>query len=188
MVVPFDDHMVHRGHGVFDTAHVCDGRCHLLDRHLARFARSMRSAKLNPPAGQSLASMRATILATIAASGLRDAQARYYAGAGPGGFALSHDECVDATFYVTVVAGRAAPDPNVGVSVVTSDVPIKPPAFARRSPTWMAYLRNLPARAGITTPGSWATRRCSASHVTRLIPATSPGRRHSSICWADIRR
>jgi 4-amino-4-deoxychorismate lyase len=26
--------MVHRGHGVFDTAHVCDGRCHLLDRHL----------------------------------------------------------------------------------------------------------------------------------------------------------
>lgn len=90
----------------------------------------MRSAKLNPPAGQSLASMRATILATIAASGLRDAQARYYAGAGPGGFALSHDECVDATFYVTVVAGRAAPDPNRGVSVVTSDVPIKPPAFA----------------------------------------------------------
>ena len=85
MVVPFDDHMVHRGHGVFDTAHVCDGRCHLLDRHLARFERSMRSAKLNPPAGQSLASMRATILATIAASGLRDAQVRYYAGAGPGG-------------------------------------------------------------------------------------------------------
>ena len=37
------------------------------------------------PAGQSLASMRATILATIAASGLRDAQVRYYAGAGPGG-------------------------------------------------------------------------------------------------------
>ena len=74
MVVPFDDHMVHRGHSVFDTAHVCDGRCHLLDRHLARFERSMRSAKLNPPAGQSLASMRATILATIAASGLRDAQ------------------------------------------------------------------------------------------------------------------
>ena len=130
MVVPFDDHMVHRGHGVFDTAHVCDGRCHLLDRHLARFERSMRSAKLNPPAGQSLASMRDTILATIAASGLRDAQVRYYAGAGPGGFALSHDECVDSTFYVTVVAGRAAPDPMKGVSVVTSDVPIKPPRFA----------------------------------------------------------
>ena len=130
MVVPFDDHMVHRGHGVFDTAHVCDGRCHLLDRHLARFERSMEAAKLKPPAGQSYASMRAVILATIAASGLRDAQVRYYAGAGPGGFALSHDECVDSTFYVTVVAGRAAPDPNEGVAVVTSDVPIKPPAFA----------------------------------------------------------
>ena len=31
---------------------------------------------------------------------------------------------------MTVVAGRAAPDPNRGVAVVTSDVPIKPPAFA----------------------------------------------------------
>ena len=45
-----------------------------------------------------MASMRAVILATIAASGLRDAQVRYYAGAGPGGFALSHDECVDRPF------------------------------------------------------------------------------------------
>ena len=37
MILPIDDHMVHRGHGVFDTAHVCDGRCHLLDRHLGQF-------------------------------------------------------------------------------------------------------------------------------------------------------
>ena len=37
MILPIDDHMVHRGHGVFDTAHVCDGRCHLLDRHLGKF-------------------------------------------------------------------------------------------------------------------------------------------------------
>ena len=36
MILPIDDHMVHRGHGVFDTAHVCDGRCHLLDRHLGQ--------------------------------------------------------------------------------------------------------------------------------------------------------
>ena len=36
IILPIDDHLVHRGHGVFDTAHVCDGRCHLLDRHLGQ--------------------------------------------------------------------------------------------------------------------------------------------------------
>ena len=26
MVIPFDDHMVHRGHGIFDTAGLVDGK------------------------------------------------------------------------------------------------------------------------------------------------------------------
>jgi 4-amino-4-deoxychorismate lyase len=25
MVIPIDDHMVHRGHGIFDTARISDG-------------------------------------------------------------------------------------------------------------------------------------------------------------------
>lgn len=41
MVLPVDDHMVHRGHGVFDTAHLQGGALHMLDRHLDRFLRSM---------------------------------------------------------------------------------------------------------------------------------------------------
>lgn len=28
MVIPMDDHMVHRGHGVFDTAAIMDGLVH----------------------------------------------------------------------------------------------------------------------------------------------------------------
>ena len=128
MVLPMDDHMVHRGHGVFDTGHVHRGHVHMLERHLERFARSMASAKISPP--MSLDAMRAVILRTVAASGLRDAQVRYYASAGPGGFALSAAECVRSAFYCVVVKTREGPDPTVGVSVVTSDVPIKPPAFA----------------------------------------------------------
>ena len=46
MVLPFDDHMVHRGHGVFDTAYVHEGRAYQLDRHLDRFIRSTESAKI----------------------------------------------------------------------------------------------------------------------------------------------
>jgi 4-amino-4-deoxychorismate lyase len=59
---------------------------------------------------------------------------RYYASAGPGGFALSADECVRPTFYCVVVKGRAPPDPTQGVTVVTSPVPIKPPLYARQGP------------------------------------------------------
>jgi 4-amino-4-deoxychorismate lyase len=109
----------------------------------------MAAAKITPDI--SIQTMRRIILRTIAVSGLRDAQVRYYSGAGPGGFALSHDECVEPTFYVMVsrlsffsiwaisltrvfcsqvINGRAAPDPSKGVSVVTSAVPIKPASFA----------------------------------------------------------
>jgi len=31
MVLPFDDHMVHRGHGIFDTAALVGGRIYDLD-------------------------------------------------------------------------------------------------------------------------------------------------------------
>lgn len=92
MVLPMDDHMVHRGHGVFDTAHLQGGVVHMLDRHLDRFMRSMAAARVTPPFDRDV--LRAIVLRTAAASGLRDGQVRYYASAGPGGFALSHDECV----------------------------------------------------------------------------------------------
>ncbi|XP_062149696.1 D-amino-acid transaminase, chloroplastic isoform X2 [Alnus glutinosa] len=39
MVIPIDDHMVHRGHGVFDTAAIMDGYLYELDEHLDRILR-----------------------------------------------------------------------------------------------------------------------------------------------------
>ena len=40
MVLPLDDHMVHRGHGVFDTATLTHGMLYQLDPHLDRLIRS----------------------------------------------------------------------------------------------------------------------------------------------------
>src|SRR5205814_9344393 len=37
MVIPFDDHIVHRGHGIFDTAAIVAGRIYDLEAHLDRF-------------------------------------------------------------------------------------------------------------------------------------------------------
>jgi len=45
MVIPFDDHMVHRGHGVFDTAAIVDGKIYDLEAHLDRFVRSATTSR-----------------------------------------------------------------------------------------------------------------------------------------------
>src|SRR5574341_1795022 len=49
MVIPFDDHMVHRGHGVFDTAAIVAGKIYDLQAHLERFVRSAGTAKIPLP-------------------------------------------------------------------------------------------------------------------------------------------
>src|SRR5499426_4291804 len=49
MVIPFDDHMVHRGHGVFDTAAIVGGKVYDLEAHLDRFFRSAGLSKLALP-------------------------------------------------------------------------------------------------------------------------------------------
>ena len=46
MVIPFDDHMVHRGHGIFDTAGLVNGRIYDLEAHLDRFLGSAERSKL----------------------------------------------------------------------------------------------------------------------------------------------
>src|SRR4029078_12774598 len=46
MVVPFDDHMVHRGHGIFDTAGLVDGKIYDLEAPLDRFVLSAGRSKL----------------------------------------------------------------------------------------------------------------------------------------------
>src|SRR5918993_2875820 len=46
MVLPFDDHMVHRGHGIFDTAGIVGGRIYDLEAHLDRFLGSAERSRL----------------------------------------------------------------------------------------------------------------------------------------------
>ena len=39
MQVPLDDHMVHRGHAVFDTCNIQNGNAYGIDMHLDRLFR-----------------------------------------------------------------------------------------------------------------------------------------------------
>jgi 4-amino-4-deoxychorismate lyase len=141
MVLPLDDHMVHRGHAVFDTAALIDGMLYQLDAHLDRLLKSATMARIEPPFSR--AGLRGIIIDTARAGGRRDASVRYWLSAGPGGFALAPTECVSSAFYVTVFTAESYPESYYqrGVKVITSSVPMKPAFFARVKST--NYLPNV---------------------------------------------
>jgi hypothetical protein len=87
MVLPFDDHMVHRGHGIFDTAGLVAGRIYDLEAHLDRFLGSAERSRLK--LAGSRAEMRDIIIRTTAASGVRDGAIRYWLSSGPGNLDLT---------------------------------------------------------------------------------------------------
>lgn len=66
MSVPVDDHMVHRGHAVFDTAIVAGGHIYQLDQHVERFIKSAELARIPLPTHE--AQIKRIIMDTAAAS------------------------------------------------------------------------------------------------------------------------
>ncbi|CAN7006084.1 unnamed protein product [Brassica rapa subsp. trilocularis] len=127
MVLPLDDHMVHRGHGVFDTAMIVNGHLYELDQHLDRIIRSASMAKIPLPFDRE--TIRRILIQTVSVSGCRYGSLRYWLSAGPGDFSLSPSQCPKPSLYATVYQKDFTVDRR-GVRVVTSSIPIKPPEFA----------------------------------------------------------
>jgi 4-amino-4-deoxychorismate lyase len=141
MVLPFDDHMVHRGHGIFDTAGLVNGRIYDLEAHLDRFLGSAERSKLK--LAGSRAEMRDIIVRTTAASGLRDGSIRYWLSSGPGNLDLTPAAGAVPGFFVIVFGGLAYPERwySEGLKVMTTTYPIKPPLYAITKAT--NYLPNV---------------------------------------------
>ncbi|KAF4393975.1 hypothetical protein G4B88_025944 [Cannabis sativa] len=124
MMIPIDDHMVHRGHGVFDTAVL---HLYELDNHLDRFLRSASKAKVASPFPR--ATLRTILLQLAAASNHKKGTLRYWLSSGPGNFLLSSSECPTTAFYAVVI-DEDFTQCKEGVKVITSTIPMKPPQFA----------------------------------------------------------
>ena len=141
MVLPFDDHMVHRGHGIFDTAGLVNGRIYDLEAHLDRFLGSAERSKLK--LAGSRAEMRDIIVRTTAASGVRDGSIRYWLSSGPGNLDLTPAAGAVPGFFVIVFGGLAYPERwySEGLKVMTTTYPIKPPLYAITKAT--NYLPNV---------------------------------------------
>ena len=150
-VVQLDDHMVHRGHAVFDTANVANGRVYGLDFHLDRLRRSADHARIDEAQSDakrkwSKETLRQVILQLVAASGKRDGVfLRYWLTAGTGSMGVSPRGCSDGPQFYAVVEDY---DPSskaemLGVSEGTIPqtlVPLKPPLLATSKTT--NYLLN----------------------------------------------
>jgi 4-amino-4-deoxychorismate lyase len=141
MVLPFDDHMVHRGHGIFDTAGLVGGRIYDLEAHLDRFLGSAERSKLK--LAGSRADMRDIIIHTTAASGVRDGAIRYWLSSGPGNLDLTPAAGATPGFFVIVFGGLAYPARwySEGLKVMTTTYPIKPALYAITKAT--NYLPNV---------------------------------------------
>jgi 4-amino-4-deoxychorismate lyase len=141
MVIPFDDHMVHRGHGIFDTAGIVNGRIYDLEAHLDRFLGSAERSKLKLFGSRE--QMREIIIRTTAVSGLRDGAIRYWLSSGPGSLELSPAAGAEPGFFVMIFGGLSYPARwySEGLRVMTTTYPIKPPLYAITKAT--NYLPNV---------------------------------------------
>ncbi|KAL9275402.1 D-amino-acid transaminase, chloroplastic-like protein [Drosera capensis] len=151
MVIPMDDHMVHRGHGVFDTAAIVNGHLYELDQHLGRFLRSASMAKIIPPFDRE--SIRRILIQTVSSSKCRNGSLRYWLSAGPGDFYLSPSSPGDASLYAIAIQDKKPPNYE-GVKVVSSSIPIKPPIFATMKS--VNYLPNVLSKMEAEERGSFA--------------------------------
>ncbi|MBU1742132.1 MAG: aminotransferase class IV [Proteobacteria bacterium] len=130
MMVPADDHVVHRGDGVFESAKCVDGVVYRFEAHLDRLKHSAGSIWLELPLGRE--GLRQIVAAVIRAGGRRTCSLRIIVSRGPGGFTANPFECAGPEVYV-IAYRLKTPSPESytrGIKVATTRVPIKPGAFA----------------------------------------------------------
>ena len=125
MLIPLDDHLVHRGDGVFEALRFEDGAIYQLDEHLRRLERSAGAIGLDFPV--SPVELDTLIRQVCLVSGAAEGNVLVFLGRGPGGFTLDTRECPQPSLYI--VAKRFARKPesfwSAGVSAVRTRIPAK---------------------------------------------------------------
>ena len=130
MTVPLDDHVVHRGDGVFESLKCVAGNLYNLEDHLARLERSCEALGIVLPAPP--AEIADVVARTVRAGGRRDALVRILVSRGTGTMGVNPYACRRPELYVVVYASgpTAPPEPSPGARVAISRVPVKPGLLA----------------------------------------------------------
>ena len=127
MSVPIDDHIVHRGDGVFDNALCIEGNYYLLNQHIDRFFFSAKSIGIQPPFSQEELKYLSIELGSL--SGKKNFIARFFLSRGHGSMSVYPHEAISPNLYVLLDKWSAPPDRyyKSGMVAVTSPTGIHSP-------------------------------------------------------------
>jgi branched-subunit amino acid aminotransferase/4-amino-4-deoxychorismate lyase len=130
MVMPMDDHQVHRGDAVFEALKSKGGKIYLFQEHMDRLERSAKAISL--PLYQSSEKMKEIISETLRVSGQGNTLIRVFLSRGPGGFTTNPYDSLGSQFYVVITELKPlAPSKySEGVRIGKSAVPVKEGIFA----------------------------------------------------------
>lgn len=141
LLIPLDDHMCHRGDGLFESIAWRESRLFALDAHIARLKDGARQLAIEPP--RPFARIRELAREVAGAANAPHGDLRIFLSRGPGGFGISPGECPRPSLYVVAIASRL-PDPALyqkGLSAFASVVPPKQEYLAKIKNT--NYLPNV---------------------------------------------
>lgn len=141
LLVPLDDHLCHRGDGLFESICYRERRIFALEAHLGRMAEGAALLGLEPPCPFEA---MAPLICDVARAGASDhGDLRVFLSRGPGGFGVSPSECPAPSLYIVALRSRL-PDPVLyakGLAAFTSAIPPKQDYLARIKNT--NYLPNV---------------------------------------------
>lgn len=130
MVIPADDHIVHRGDGVFDALKCVNGHLYRMDAHLKRLASSAAAIRLSLPMPMNRVAQ--LLVETVRAGGATDCLARVFISRGPGSFTAKPWDCPAPHLYIVATS---LPPPFMethpsGAKLHLCGIPAKHPFFA----------------------------------------------------------
>lgn len=131
MLIPLDDHMVHRGDGIFEVFRVMDG---LLIDFRAHFQRLIESAKaVEMDLRWSESEVRDLCLELVRLCREGEGLIRLFVSRGEGGFTTNPKESLQSELYLVMTKFKAPPDEwyKMGVDVISSKWTWKDAPFAQ---------------------------------------------------------
>lgn len=125
MLMPWDDHLVHRGDGIFETMKFVGRKLYQLEPHMARMQRSCEAIYMTPPCPWD--EIRQLILDVARAGGRENGMVRVLLGRGPGGFGIYPSECPEPSLYVVSydLHPKAESVYEKGVTAFKTSIPAK---------------------------------------------------------------
>lgn len=172
MLVPLDDHLVHRGDGIFETIRISGGKIFNLDAHLQRLRNSAAGLYLSAPCPWE--DIRGIVLDVARAAGSPEGNIRILLGRGPGGFGIDPAECPLSSLYVAVYGGAEHDEAwyKRGLKACRSRIPVRPSMLAHiKSNNYLpGVLMTLEAeRAGVDIAFSFDAEGCLAEAATANV-------------------